>query len=226
MKEPGARRELRIHAVPTREERLRTIIEIAAILAAGLWAIYTFVYEQRIKPLSEAPSFAVPTDVHQGPTIDGVVFLTIHKGLQNTGNVPIDVAAEGLSVYGETIGHFTGTATKNVSRWRDEVSYDVPRHTDKLLYSYARLRSGALGGNPRTNFFVAPHSSAAEDYLVAVPVQRFPVIRVHRIDYIGKFPITPKIDVRIVSTPLHGYDLHSGDLAGEFDSDTEYAIKP
>ena len=35
--------------------------------------------------------------------MNGVAFLTIHKRLENTGNVPIDIAAEALSVYGERI---------------------------------------------------------------------------------------------------------------------------
>lgn len=51
--EKGVRggRELRLHSVPTIAEQARISVEIVAILAAGLWALYTFVYEQRIKPL-------------------------------------------------------------------------------------------------------------------------------------------------------------------------------
>ncbi|HXM07288.1 MAG TPA: hypothetical protein VN936_07480, partial [Candidatus Acidoferrum sp.] len=94
------KRELHVHSVPTRAEQVRTAVEIIAILAAGLWALYTFVYEQRIKPLSEPAEFSVPTTVTQGPTVNGVVFLKIHKRLENTGNVPIDIAAEAVDIYG------------------------------------------------------------------------------------------------------------------------------
>jgi len=100
MDDRGKGRDLRVHSVPTRAEQIRIIVEIVAIVAAGLWALYTFVYVQRIKPLSEAPEFSVGVTVDQGATINGVVFLTIRKRLENTGNVPIDVAAEALSVYG------------------------------------------------------------------------------------------------------------------------------
>ena len=217
-------RELRVQSVPTREERLRTVIEIIAILAAGLWALYTFVYEQRIKPLSESPSFAFPTDVEQGPTINGVAFLTIHRGLQNNGNVPIDVAAEALSVYGETIAA-RSSAIYKTSRWKVSVEDDVPRYKEKLLYSYARLRKGAAGGNQRSGFLVPPHSSASEDFLVAVPKKQFPVVFVVRKDYVAKFPIAPKVAVQIVRTPMGGYDLASFDLSGEYDTALEYAIK-
>jgi len=219
-------RQLHVHSVPTRSENWRTIVEIVAIMAAGLWALYTFVYEQRIKPLSEQASFAVPTDISQGPTIHGVAFLTIHKRLINTGDVPIDIAAESLSVYGETVASAVqGPTTENGPSYHRTMRYDVPRHIEKVLYSVAGLREGAIGGNPHANFVVPPHSSNNEDYLIAVPVKEFPVIRIRREDYVRKSPVVPKVDVRIVQSSLGGYTLSSKDLFGEYDSDTEYPIK-
>ncbi len=219
-------RHLHVHSVPTPAERWRTLIEIVAIVAAGVWALYTFVYEQRIKPLSEQASFAVPTDISQGPTINGVAFLTIHKRLDNTGNVPIDIAAESLSVYGETAGQrLQGPMTQRHSTYYRETRYDVPRRLVKLLYSFAELREGAVGGNQHVNFVVPPHSSNGEDFLIAVPLKEYPLVRVRRKDYIRKSPVTPQVDVRIVQTGLGAYDLSSSDLIGEYDSDTEYPIK-
>jgi hypothetical protein len=46
------KRELHVHSVQSPAERVRTAVEI---LAAGIWALYTFVYEQRIKRLSAQP---------------------------------------------------------------------------------------------------------------------------------------------------------------------------
>jgi hypothetical protein len=217
-------RELRVHSVPTRAEQVRIIVEVVAILAAGLWALYTFVYEQRIKPLSEAPSFSVPTIVDQQRARNGVVFLTIHKRLENTGNVSIDIAAETLSVYGERIA-----ASRRIQRVESptsvKVSADLPRERAALLFSFAKLRSGAVGGNPRQNFFLPAHSSAEVDYLVAVPAHAFPVVMVVRKDYIAKAPIRPKIPIRIVRGPLGAYDLYSTVLEGEYDNVDEYPIR-
>ncbi|MBV8727122.1 MAG: hypothetical protein JO233_04995 [Candidatus Eremiobacteraeota bacterium] len=225
MSEPTPR-QLHVHSVPTRPENWRTIVEIVAIMAAGLWALYTFVYEQRIKPLSEQPSFAVPTDISQGPTIHGVAFLTIHKRLINNGNVPIDIAAESLSVYGETVASSVqGPITEKGPSYHRTLRFDVPRHIAKVLYSVAGLRQGAIGGNPNANFVIPPHSSNYEDYLIAVPVKEFPLIRVRREDYIRKSPVDPKVDVRIVQSSLGGYALSSKDLIGEYDSDTEFPIR-
>lgn len=199
-------RDLRVHSVPTRAERFRTYVEVVAIVAAGLWALYTFVYLQYIKPLGEAPSFSVSTTVDQGSTVSGVTFLTIHKRLENTGNVPIDIAAEALSVYGERIVTRAKRNERIETPAQAEVSADVPRQP--------------------IAFYVPPHSSNEEAYLVAVPARVYPVVRIVRKDYIEKAPIDPKIPVQIVRTRLGGYDLRSPQLVGEYDSSDEYPIRP
>lgn len=215
-------RVLRVHSVPTFAEQIRTAVEIVAIVAAGLWALYTFVYEQRIKPLSEAPSFSLPTIVDQGSTLNGVVFLTIHKRLQNMGNVPIDIAAEALSVYGEAIERRRRYDRIETST-NDKVTADVPRRPVALLFSFAKLRSGALGGNQHTDFFVPAHSSAEETFLVAAPIKAYPVILIVRKDYVEKAPITPKLAIELVKTRSGAYSLHSNpsDLQGEYDTEQE-----
>jgi hypothetical protein len=220
------KRDLHVHSVPTRGEQIRMAVEVIAILAAGIWALYTFVYEQRIKPLSEPAEFSVPTTVTQGPTVNGVVFLTIHKRLENTGNVPIDVAAEALNVYGEKIVASGGHVQRQETSVLAQVKADVPRKPVALLFSQAKLRYGAVGGNQKTAFFVPPHSAAEQVFLVAVPARVYPVVLVTRMDVIRKAPINPKVPVRIVRTSLGGYTLAPTALNGEYDSEDEYPIKP
>jgi hypothetical protein len=224
-------RTLRVHSVPTTAEQLRMIVEIVAIAAAGLWALYTFVYVQRIVPLSEPASFSVPTVVEQGSTVNGVAFLTIHKRLENTGNVPIDIAAEALSVYGERLVHGSTRYIRFETPTNSRMRADVPVRPVALLFSFAKLRSGALHGNPRTAFFTPAHSSAEETYLIAVPVKSYPVILVTRRDYVRKAPIFPKIDVKIVKNRAGAYDVQSGPpgsspVEGEYDGQYEYVIRP
>jgi len=153
------KRELRVHSVPTKAEQIRIIVEIVAIVAAGIWALYTFVYEQRIKPLAEAPSFSIATVVEQSATTNGVVFLTVRKRLENTGNVGIDIAAEALSVYGEQIAKRRHRESRTENVTRAQVTADVPRRKVALLFSIAKLRNGAVQGNQNIAFYVPPHSS-------------------------------------------------------------------
>jgi len=218
-------RDLRVHSVPTWAENLRTGVEIVAIVAAGLWALYTFVYEQRIKPLGEAPSFSVPTTVDQGPTVHGVTFLTLHKRIENTGNVAIDLAAEALSVYGERIESASARQTRVETPTHVTFTADVPRSPVKLLYSTAKLRSSAVAGS-NTDFVVPPHSAGDEDFLIAVPAGIYPVVLVRRKDYVVKTNIPAKIPITIVRGDLGGYDLRSTVLQGEYDSQYEFPIRP
>jgi hypothetical protein len=220
------KREFHVHSVQTRAERIRTAVEIVAILAAGLWALYTFVYEQRIKPLSQQPEFSVPTTVTQGPTVNGVVFLKIHKRLENTGSVPIDIAAEAVNVYGEKLVSSRIQVQRIQTPTSAGVEADVPRQPVALLYSAVKLRSGAVGGNPHTSFFLPAHSSAEEVFLVAVPAHTYPVVLVRRIDFIRKAPILPRVNVHIVRTLLGGYWLEATSLDGEYDNRDEYPIQP
>jgi hypothetical protein len=216
--------ELHVHSVRTRAEQIRTTVEIVAIVAAGIWALYTFVYEQRIKPLAEAPAFTVRTTVDQGATVNGVTFLTVHKRLENTGGVPIDVAAEALTIYGERVmARQRRVMLESVTH--AEIRDDVPRKIAALLYSTAKLRNGAVGGQ-NTAFYLPPQSSNEEEYLVAVPAKAYPVVLVVRKDFIKKAPIVPKIPVRIVRARLGGFDLQAPQLEGEYDSEYEYAIRP
>lgn len=217
-------RSLHVHSIPTRAERIRTGVEIVAILAAGIWALYTFVYEQRIKPLAEAASFSVSTPVDQSAARNGVVFLTIHKRLVNTGNVPIDIAAEALSVYGEVMMTESRREVRSETKTRAQVSADVPRRPVALLFSMVKLRDGAVGGNPNTAFYLPPHSSGEEVFLVAVPARRYPLVLIERKDYIKKAPIVPKIQVSIVKT-RGAYDLQPTAINGEYDSEDEVPIR-
>jgi hypothetical protein len=107
-----------------------------------------------------------------------------------------------------------------------QVNTDVPRKPVALLFSFAKLRGGAVGGNPKTNFFLPPHSSNEEVFLVAVPAHIYPVVLVDRRDYIAKAPISPKIPVRIVRARLGAYDLQSSIREGEYDTEDEYPIRP
>jgi hypothetical protein len=225
-KRERAGRVLRVHTVPALPDNIRTIVEVVAIVAAGLWALYTFVYEQRIKPLSEAPSFSVPTVIEQGSTVNGVAFLTIHKRLQNTGNIPVDIAAEALSVYGEVIVPRAKNYGRIDTPTSVRVKADVPRKAAGLLYSFAKLRSGAVGGDPTTAFYVPAHSANEETILVAVPVKTYPVILIVRRDYVEKAPISPKVPVTIVKDRFGAYDLRSDPgQNGEYDTQEEYAIR-
>lgn len=79
----------------------RDIIEIVAILAAGAWAIYTFVYQQRIVPANEPPSVLFTGSLQRMAERNGMVQMEYHATLRNTGHTRVYVIAEGFTAIGE-----------------------------------------------------------------------------------------------------------------------------
>jgi hypothetical protein len=108
---------------------------------------------------------------------------------------------------------------------RATISADVLRQPIKLLYSTAKLRSGAIGGDA-SDFVAPPHGSLDETYLVVIPAHAYPVILVVRKDYVFKPSGNVKIPVRIVRSRLGGYDLQSSITQGQYDSQYEFPIRP
>jgi hypothetical protein len=78
----------------------RDLIEIIAILAAGIWAIYIFAYEQRIKPASEPPSVLLSGSLHRLAERNGLVQVGFNGTVRNTGHNDVSIIALGFTANG------------------------------------------------------------------------------------------------------------------------------
>jgi hypothetical protein len=78
----------------------RDLIEIVAILAAGIWAIYVFAYEQRIKPAAQPPSVLISGSLHKLGERNGLVQLGYKGTLRNTGSTGVSLIALGFTAVG------------------------------------------------------------------------------------------------------------------------------
>jgi hypothetical protein len=90
----------RRHDEPHSLAPVRDLIEIVAILAAGIWAIYIFAYEQRIKPAAEPPSVLLSGSLHKLGTRNGLVQLGFKGTLRNTGHANVSLIALGFTANG------------------------------------------------------------------------------------------------------------------------------
>lgn len=79
---------------------LRDIVEVVAILAAGAWAIYTFVYEQRIKPAGEPPSLVLSGSLQRAGERSGMIQMVYHAVLRNNGQTRVYVIAQAIVAEG------------------------------------------------------------------------------------------------------------------------------
>ncbi len=209
---------------PRHHSRLRAVrdlAEVIAIVAAGMWALYIFVYEQRIKPALQQP--AVNTYVNVRSTVAGTKqFIILTRHFDNVGDVTADVAAEAMSVYGETLAPRKRFAPARLAS-SGEIRADLERSSRSLLFTYYRLRAGALGGEPNVHILLRPHSSFAERYVVVVPAGEFQMVRVRTGDVTYKAPSTQKIRVRVSRDSLGGFVLRESSV-GLDDFDDEYPL--
>jgi hypothetical protein len=101
--------------------RVRDIVEIVAIVAAGIWAFYTFAYENRIRPSFAQPEVNISASLQRLSEQHGLIAVGLHVDLHNVGTVN---------------AHFLGLAV-NVLGWRVmPASPVVPKSREPLNYEY------------------------------------------------------------------------------------------
>ena len=92
--------EYRVHTKLSRVEHWRHLVEIVALVSAAIWAFYVFVYQERIKPASEAPRMEVAARLTHEPLQGDKELVTINVTMKNTSSAEIAVGALLVNAYG------------------------------------------------------------------------------------------------------------------------------
>jgi len=82
---------------------VRDVVEVIAIVAAGIWAFYVFAYENRIKPSMADPDVNVTASIQRLGARNGLIAVGLHFRLQNTGTVTARFLGVAVNVYGQRI---------------------------------------------------------------------------------------------------------------------------
>ncbi len=162
--------------------------EIVAILAAGVWAFYTFIYEERIKPLSEPGLITVNVTSDVSRSNPAYEFARFHIRFENPGTRTMDVAAESDNVYGAQIIGKRAPAHLG-TEW--SISPLLSLIDKQLVSSTGYLRAGAAGGPP-THILLRTNEFYTEDITVVVPHGRYAALHMKWQVYIGLAPIRPQ----------------------------------
>jgi hypothetical protein len=195
-KELPKRRALHIEQSPL--EKVRLWVEILAFAAAGVWAIYTFVYQTQIAP-SFLPAHEVFTVSVQrlASTASGSV-QRVQIRIHNDGWVDVDTAALALNVY--------ATAASDV-RWQTVAatnSYMLHFPNTKswtVIQAYGRLLDAATGGQRHNHLLLRPGDSFDLAVLAAVPREDH-VVLVEVDTAYDRYPIRANsIAIRLVRKP-------------------------
>src|ERR1700727_3009702 len=66
---------------------VRDVVEVIAIVAAGIWAFYVFAYENRIKPSMASPEVDITSSIQRLSERNGLIAVGVRLELRNIGTV-------------------------------------------------------------------------------------------------------------------------------------------
>lgn len=162
-----------------RLERANAGVQTLAILAAGAWAVYTFIYEARIKPALEPPAVSVTTSLVRAGERGQHVAIRSTVTRRNVGQT-------GVRVLG-IVYNVTGVRVRFAPDGKDAIPPSSPdRTTTARAYGFdgpgeailreSRLFAGATdaGGEPSE---LNPGESVSRDLMVYADRERFDFVR-------------------------------------------------
>jgi hypothetical protein len=160
--------------------KVRDVVEIVAIVAAGIWAFYVFAYENRIRPSFAQPEVNVSASLQRLSEHNGLIGVGLRVDLRNVGPVHAHFLGLAVNVY----GHRVIAATSTIPQDREPLTYEL-RGFYRLghrvpVYSWSYVTHL---GNPQTGVDteLEPGTSIENYRVFYVPRGKFDLLTV-RID--------------------------------------------
>jgi hypothetical protein len=216
-------RDIRI--IEDRWANLRHIIEAVAIVAAGAWAFYVFVYQEKIKPAGQPAALTtelvIRTLGHNARR--DILGLRVH--LHNSGQTEIDIAADGYDIWGE---RFAAAVSQRTHIRRDQAvgDRDLAVASRSFVHGFMELRDMAAGGHVGNHIILEPGDNEGFEDVVTVPHGRYDLFFGRVIAVPVKTSQTAKIPIDIVRRADGSYWLDTHGNTDEDDNDAYYAIDP
>lgn len=170
----GTKRHLRTpHAVAI----TRDVIEILAIVIAGVWAFYVFAYENRIKPSLAQPDVNLSASIERLSERNGLIAVGLRMEFHNVGTVKAHFLGVAVNVYGQRILPRKTAAHPDCGGLSCEFAgfYRVGARVPVYSYAYiTRLGNPATGQDTE----IDPGTTIANYRTFYVPAGRFDLLTV------------------------------------------------
>ncbi len=185
-----------VRIIEDRWATFRHVIEAIAILAAGAWAFYTFVYQEKLKPASQPAALTIGIAMHELSHTSSHDIVGVRLAFHNAGQTEIDIAADGFTVWGERFG-------THVVEHRDEKSDYVRAErelgmTSKTMVSSSmELRDMAVHGHPGNHIVLEPADNETFETTVVLPHDAYDLLYARAIAVPLKTSETAKIPISV-----------------------------
>jgi hypothetical protein len=213
-----------IQLVEDRWANVRHIVEAIAIVAAGLWAFYVFVYQEDIKPANEPAGLNLSIAVHRLGRDAHHDILVLTTTYRNAGKTEIDIAADGFDLWGIRYASRASYRSSQNAR-KAEFSYDIPERTRTLVKASMELRAAALGG-PNNHIIMEPDDTVSIDNTVVLTRGAYESVEAFVIASPIKTSVRDKMLITIVREPDRGLWLQGSGDFNEDDNKSDFALIP
>jgi hypothetical protein len=214
-----------VRIVEDRWATFRHIIEAVAIVAAGAWAFYVFVYQEKIKPQSQPASLTIDVSMYEISHTARLDIVGVKLVFRNSGQTEIDVAADGFSVWGERFGRAV------VARRRELPFYsgfdrDLKVESKTVVRSSMELRDMAVGGVPGNHIIMEPADLETLVYTIVIPHDAYDLLYARVIavplktSQVSKIPVT----IKRRSDGSYWLSFHKDDDGTEDDNDAYFSV--
>jgi hypothetical protein len=220
----SAREPREIRIVEDQWASYRHVIEAVAIVIAGVWAFYTFVYQEKIKPAGEPASLNDSVAITRLGRDARREVLGIAVRFVNTGKTEIDIAADAYNVWGDRYGARERSTSVERHGYHAYAS-SIPRASRRIVERFAELRDAAVGGVVGTHIVLEPGATETVADVIVVPRGEYDVIHAQVVAVPVKTSDPEKVHVSIERRRNGGFWLHTPD-AFEDDNDTDFALIP
>ena len=196
---------------------VRHLVEVLAIVAAGIWAFYTFIYQEKIKPAGEPAALDDTITVQQIGHDRTRDVLDIAMHFHNYGKTEIDIAADGYNLWGD---RYATTITHHVSGPANDrtIGTDDAQISHHLISSFVELRQDAVGGQSNKNTTIEPGGIITITKVVVIPRGVYDVLHAQVYAVPVKTPVRQRVAVNIRREPNGGL-LPKPTTAGVFEDD-------
>jgi hypothetical protein len=189
-------------------------VEIAAFVAAGCWAVYTFVYQTRIAPLFQPAHETASINAQRIGETASNYLERVTVTLRNDGNVDVDTAALATSVLGLEGGKDTVLHSHLVGA--EALYRQIPLSSWTAVGGYGQLFAGAIDGPRGRHLIMRAGDVVPLERLFVVP-RKYRVLAIQFQTVVDRYPINPPLPIRLGND--HGVvTLKSNDISISFDA--------
>lgn len=151
---------------------LRESAEVVAIVIAGLWALYVFVYENRIKPALAPPSPIIAVEMRHVGNDGDLAVIRLDETIRNPGAAAVYFLGYSVTVLGSNVIAPSSPAPATTQDFTNELeAYNTYSHAKPIYRDAFVTEEGTRGAGH--GLYVQPGQTTAFSKEFYVPRRRF-----------------------------------------------------